>query len=157
MTEDALGSAAGSPATRLDHVALVVGSLERSTAFYTALFGLSPTGRVAMGDHRIAYLSSGTDVLLELIQYDDSDATCTTAGPKTVALRHTAWNVSDITALPDRVARLGGVVVSQPTAVPALGFTSMLIRDADGIEVEIVQRVQALDPDRPLAFGGVGA
>ena len=53
--------------SRLDHAALVVASLDRSTAFYSSLLGLEVRNRVELSDHTIQYLDSGTEVLLELM------------------------------------------------------------------------------------------
>ena len=109
---------------RMDHVALVVESLDR----------------VGMGDHRIQYLGSGTAVRLELIEFMPSLEADATAGGRRIGMRHIAWEVSELAQVVARVESLGGSILTEATWVPRLGFHSALIRDTDGIEVELIHR-----------------
>ncbi len=124
----------------LDHVALVVTSLDASTEFYTRLLGVERLNRVDLGDHHIQYLSSGTGVRIELIEYVPGRAPGALSEPDAIAMRHLAWEVPDVAAAAAFAEATGGQVINPPTVVPALGFTSALIRDPDGIEVELLQR-----------------
>lgn len=126
--------------TTLDHVALNVTSLDRTADFYCSLLGLVRLNRVDMGDHTIQYLTSGTEVLFELIEYAEGVEPAWSGTRQQAAPRHLAWRVADVAALEPDVSRLGGVVVTKPGYVPNLDFNNMLIRDPDGIEVELVER-----------------
>lgn len=125
----------------LDHVALVVTSVESSSSFYTTLLGLEELERVTLSDHTIQYLGTGTAAKVELIEYTDSASKMVgEADQRAIAMRHLAWNVTDVASLEEWTTQQGGVVIARPVFVPELGFTSMLIRDPDGIEVELIQR-----------------
>lgn len=126
--------------TRMDHVALVVESLDRSRAFYCDLLTIDPLDRADMGDHRIQYLGTGTGVRLELIEYVPTRGAGATAESRRIGMRHIAWDVADLWPVVARVESLGGSIMAEPTWVPTLGFHSALIRDPDGIEVELIQR-----------------
>lgn len=131
----------GVPTAALDHVALVVASLDRSTSFYTSLLGLERLERVILPGHTIQYLGSGTAVQVELIEYwEPADGVKGKADQRAIAMRHMAWNVTELARLEDLTAQLGGEVIARPVFVPELGFTSMLIHDPDGIEAELIQR-----------------
>lgn len=127
--------------TRMDHVALVVESLDRSQAFYSELLAIEPINRVDMGDHRIQYLGSGTAVRLELIEFMPSLEADATADGRRIGMRHIAWEVSELAQVVARVESLGGSILTEATWVPRLGFHSALIRDTDGIEVELIHRL----------------
>lgn len=139
-TDSTTGTAVEGSTSRLDHVALVVTSLDSAMAFYSQLLGLEVLDRVDLGDHRIQYLSSGTHARMELIEYLPGKAAGAPAEPDAIAMRHLAWQVEDLAGLLPRVSELGGTVLTGPNWIPSLGFHSALIRDRDGIEVELVQR-----------------
>ena len=146
---------------QLDHVALVVASLDRSAAFYSELLGLDILHQVRLSDHTLQYLASGTEVLLELIEYDEPrgvvgddaqgagardawDAGVQEARDAGVRdardAHHLAWNVADAAAVEAKVEALGGRVVASGRYVPELDFISLMAQDPDGFLVEVVQR-----------------
>ncbi|WP_341729637.1 VOC family protein [Brooklawnia sp.] len=126
--------------SRLDHAALVVASLDRSTAFYSSLLGLEVRNRVELSDHTIQYLDSGTEVLLELIAYQAGAAGQPLSAPGLPAAHHLAWQVPDANELRPRIIALGGSIVSMPVFMPELQQTSMLIQDPDGFLIELVEK-----------------
>ncbi|MDO4242447.1 MAG: VOC family protein [Actinomyces sp.] len=123
---------------RLEHVATVVPDLERAMAFYGTLLGLERAGTVRLTDHTIGYLSDGSGVLVELIDFDDGGPG-TTREPTMEGLHHMAWSVPDVAAAARRAAELGGAVTSGPTVVDKLGFISALVEDPLGREIELLQ------------------
>ena len=135
-------AAAGNPPVKphLDHVALVVGSLDRATHFYSHLLDLEVLNRVRLSDHTIQYLSSRTGAPLELIAYDEGAAGQPLNPPSMPASHHLAWQVPDVEDLQHRVIELGGLVISAPVYMPELQQTSLLIRDPDGFLIELVER-----------------
>lgn len=107
---------------RMGHVTLVVESLDRAD----------------MGDHRIQYLGSGTA--------SDSNSSSICRGGSlgrwsTYRDGHTVWDVADLSPVAARVESLGARSGREPTRALRLGFYSAPIRDPDGIEVELIQRV----------------
>lgn len=126
--------------SRLDHAALVVASLDRSTAFYSALLGLDVRNRVELSDHTIQYLASGTEVLLELIAYQSGAAGQPLSTPGLPAAHHLAWQVPDAGELLPRITALGGSIVSGPVFMPELQQTSVLFQDPDGFLIELVEK-----------------
>lgn len=136
---------------RLEHVATVVPDLEEALAFYGALLGLPHTRTVRLSDHTIGYLSDGSGVEVELIEFD-ADGPASTHEPTMHGLRHTAWSVADVAAAARRAVELGGTVTAEPTVVNELGFISALVEDPLGTEIELVewlpgQRRPAPEPD----------
>lgn len=123
----------------LDHVALVVTDVEQASDFYCAVLGLDVQETVRLTDHTIRYLSSGTQVRMELIAFDDGQSPGPLSDGKEIAQRHMAWKVEDLEAALALVKQFGGSVHAGPTWVPELGFTSGLIRDPVGIESELLE------------------
>ena len=148
MTDDHMVPAAEAAGTRrkseshLDHVALVVASLDRSAAFYSELLGLDILHQVRLSDHTLQYLASGTEVLLELIEYDEPRGVVgdDAQGAGARDAHHLAWNVADAAAVEAKVEALGGRVVASGRYVPELDFISLMAQDPDGFLVEVVQR-----------------
>ena len=160
MTDDHMVPAAEAAGPRrkseshLDHVALVVASLDRSAAFYSELLGLDILHQVRLSDHTLQYLASGTEVLLELIEYDEPWGAVVGDGAWGAGARdawdagvqaargahHLAWNVADAAAVEAKVEALGGRVVATGRYVPELDFISLMAEDPDGFLVEVVQR-----------------
>ncbi len=169
MTDDHMVPAAEAAGTRrkseshLDHVALVVASLDRSAAFYSELLGLDILHQVRLSDHTLQYLASGTEVLLELIEYDEPRGAVVGEEPRGAVAgdgawgagardawdagvqaargaHHLAWNVADAAAVEAKVEALGGRVVATGRYVPELDFISLMAEDPDGFLVEVVQR-----------------
>lgn len=129
----------GEDAAVLDHAALVVTSVEWASAFYMAVLDLEVLGTVRLSDHTICYLSSGTGVRIELIEFDDGRRPTSVSDGKDIAPRHLAWSVRDLDRALSQVQVAGGNVHVGPVWVSELGFTSALIHDADGIESELVE------------------
>lgn len=160
MTDDHMAPAAEAAGARsksepqLDHVALVVASLDRSAAFYSGLLGLDILHQVRLSDHTLQYLASGTEVALELIEYDKPRGDIAGDKARDPGVRdardagvqeargahHLAWNVADAAAVEAKVEALGGRVVASGRYVPELDFISLMAEDPDGFLVEVVQR-----------------
>ena len=136
---------------RLEHVAVVVPDLEKALSFYGALLGLPHTRTVRLSDHTIGYLTDGSGVEVELIEFD-APGPASTREPTMHGLRHTAWSVPDVAAAARRAADLGGTVTAQPTVVKELGFISALVEDPLGTEIELVEWLPGGAHPIPEAF-----
>lgn len=123
----------------LNHVALVVSSLDKTGYFYQRLFNLRMLNRVRMKDHCIQYLDSGTGARIELIQYDEVVPARILLDNHQCGFGHTAWQVNDVSSTTRLAEEIGGYIICSCVPVPELSFTSSLIRDPDGSIVELVQ------------------
>jgi len=142
---------------KLDHINIVCADLERTAAFYEAVFGLVRGFSAVLqgewiervtglpGAHaRCLFLEAPAGgARMELIQYlepagsaDDRNSLANTRG-----LRHLAFEVDDMAALLETLARLGVEPISPPVEVPFrvgnLGRKELLyFHDPDGVLVE---------------------
>jgi predicted enzyme related to lactoylglutathione lyase len=121
----------------LNHVALVVDSLEEQTRFYTAAVGLTASRKVDMGNHVIQYLESGHQDLIELIEYHDGRHQPHAFEQE--ARHHLAFSVSNIEQVAQQVVLLGGKVIASLVFAKQLGFYSIMVEDPEGFRVELVE------------------
>lgn len=92
---------------RLRHIALRVQDLERSAAFYEAVFGFERVGREEIPIGAAVYLSDGV-INLALIKYFGEEGAATTGAADTVGTDHFGVQVDDIDAMRARIEELGG-------------------------------------------------
>ncbi|MCH3975744.1 VOC family protein [Bifidobacterium tibiigranuli] len=121
----------------LNHVALVVDSLEEQTRFYTSAVGLKASRKVDMGNHVIQYLESEHQDLIELIEYRDGRRQPRAFEQE--ARHHIAFSVSNIEQVAQRVTLLGGKVIASLVFAKQLGFYSIMVEDPEGFRVELVE------------------
>ncbi len=127
---------------RIDHVTINVTDMEAAEAFYRDALGLTKLQDVDMGDHELHYFDLGDGQLLELIWYKDAQPEIHPDVKTKGIFRHLALAVDDLDAVYRRIIAHGGTVTSTPAEVPKLHFRNILVRDPDGVELEIVQRDQ---------------
>ncbi len=150
---------------KIDHVNVVAADLERSAAFYEAVFGLKRgfTARLE-GDWietvtglpgaraNCLFLEAESGARLELIEYlaPDGEKFAPNGLPNTRGLRHLAFEVENIEALMVRLQKIGVKPISAPVEVPFrvanLGRKRLFyFHDPDGTLLEVA----AYDKENP--------
>jgi catechol 2,3-dioxygenase-like lactoylglutathione lyase family enzyme len=146
--------------TGCDHIGIQVRDLERSVRFYEQL-GLECTDRFSksepyvqrvVGYHpdvtlAIAMLAiPGTDVELEILEYQGVDGTPVDPAPANPGTGHFCLFVDDLGELYERLLAAGVEFTSEPqtaTAGPIEGQRLVYLEDPDGIRVELVETRRA--------------
>ena len=115
---------------------LVVGDLDKSAAFYEAVFDLERAARVDSEiDGRpiaeIIYRQSGAMTFV-LLAYTDAPKP---AGGEIII----GASAEDVDALVEKVKAAGGSVVTAPVARPEHGAKVGFVRDVEGHLIEVIQ------------------
>ncbi|HZE59064.1 MAG TPA: VOC family protein [Burkholderiales bacterium] len=104
--------------SRIVHLALRVDDLERTTQFYTEVFGFAELNTDKVRDHTSRHLSDGT-IDLALIKYDagtqSAESRVAGEGP---CIHHFAVEVPDMRTAEKRIRALGCEIISDPGVVP---------------------------------------
>ncbi|GAB4169505.1 MAG: hypothetical protein OHK0024_05130 [Thalassobaculales bacterium] len=106
---------------RINHIALKVDDIEKTSRFYEEVFGFRHVNTVLRkgrtGDHVSRHLTDGY-MDLTLMKYDSEGASeADLAGPAP-CIHHFGMEVDDPEGLAERIQALGGEVVSDPGHVP---------------------------------------
>lgn len=136
-----------------NHVCLTVSDLERSIAFYEKYFGLKPVRRdpphsgdkvscmtgVGGGALLAAFLSDG-HFILELIQFTTAQGTRTEAGAANeVGCPHLGFICANLPALYETWRKEGVHFLSAPQYSARRDSWSVMLRDPDGIMIELLE------------------
>ncbi len=124
----------------VNHITVNVKDLEASRAFYGGVLGLPEAGFIHMGDHTLTYFTLTPETRLELICYLTAEKE---ARPKETDLgiyRHFCVETDDIEGVAAACRAAGVPVTKEPGRVEALGCSTMLIKDPNGVEIEIIQK-----------------
>ena len=137
----------------IDHLDLVVTSLERSLAFYRGL--LLPLGYVRVSEiegergERVVYLGRAGDVGSVSLRQAQSDAHAVPYDRYGVGLHHLAFSAASRATVDERAAWLleqGAVVESGPREYAYTpGYYAVFFHDPDGIKLELVHRPSERD------------
>ena len=104
--------------SRIVHLALKVDDLERTTQFYTEVFGFAEMSTDRVRDHTSRHLSDGM-IDLALIKYDagtqSAESRASGEGP---CIHHFAVEVPDLRAAETRIRALGCEIISDPGVIP---------------------------------------
>lgn len=104
--------------SRIVHLALKVEDLERTTRFYTEVFGFAEMNTDRVRDHTSRHLSDGT-IDLALIQYDaGTESAESRAAGKGPCIHHFAVEVPDMRTAEKRIRALGCEIISDPGVIP---------------------------------------
>lgn len=114
----------------LDHVTLVVRSLEASRRFYVDLLGMEEVPRPAFSFTGSWFQAGPTQIHLIL------DESATPTGSDSTRTHHFAFQVDDAAAAVARIEEAGVHLISPPKSRPD-GATQVFIRDPDGHSVEL--------------------
>ncbi|MCC3655295.1 VOC family protein [Streptomyces sp. S07_1.15] len=140
------------------HIALSVGDLDRSKAFY-GYFGFRPVAEWSKSDKSltISHLRQDDGFVLELFHYADDGARprpAFTVGNNLpeIGVKHVGFTVPDLAATRAEIIEAG---IGEVTEI-ARGRTLVdyfFVIDPDGMYVEVVNDARDLDPERPLLLG----
>ncbi len=122
----------------VDHITINLVKKEESFAFYENVFGLVKKEEKNMGDH-VLHLYQLPGVILELIEYVDEQKLVQTANTDIGIYRHFAVTVDDIEAFRAACEKAGYGINLEPSFVEKLGKTVMLVKDPNGVEIELIQ------------------
>lgn len=123
--------------TAVDHITINCIDLAASRLFYEQVFELPRLDDVDLGDHVLHYYQL-PGVKLELIEYLTPQKSWQTGNTDTGIYRHFAVCVDDLETIHTRCQGFTPINL-QPTFIPQLGKTVMLIQDPNGVEVEVIQ------------------
>ena len=142
----------------IHHVGVTSSDLERSLGFYRDLLGMTVLDRGVESSSEMATLlgcdsvefayadlDSGDGRVFELLQYHSPTGIATRSNPFDPGTPHVAVHVTDLDAVRARLAEAGTPVISHapvhvdaPGTVSARGHLLLLVRDPDGVIVEVV-------------------
>ena len=123
--------------TAVDHITINCIDVTASRRFYEQIFELPRLNDVDLGDHILHYYQL-PGVKLELIEYLTPQKIWQTGHTDTGIYRHFAVCVDHLETIHSRCQ--GNVKINlQPTFIPQLGKTVMLIQDPNGVEIEVIQ------------------
>lgn len=138
----------GRTVSAIDHLDLVVTSLERSLAFYRGL--LEPLGYVRVSEiagergERVLYLGRIGGTGSVSLREAQSDAHCVPYDRYSIGLHHLAFSATSRAAVDERAAWLranGAQIESGPEEYDYTpGYYAVFFYDPDGIKLEIVHR-----------------
>ena len=136
----------------LAHIGLTVSDLERSTAFYRDVAGMTAVHQQEFrsdafdeltnnpGSHiRIALLTAGP-LTLQLVEYLAGGGEALALEHKNVGTPHFAFWVDDVAQLFARLRRNPDVELASKLIEIAPGITSFYALDPDGLPVEFAER-----------------
>ncbi len=123
--------------TRLLHTRYRVNDLEKTSAFYRDVLGLTEISRHSSprGSTLVFFKAPGSDELLEICHYPKS-------GPVQVGpdLTHLAFEVADIEAFAAEAAGKGYPFSEGPSAPSASGSRIGFIDAPEGYEIELIEK-----------------
>ncbi|MGI6020345.1 MAG: VOC family protein [Lachnospiraceae bacterium] len=122
----------------IDHITINLLKIEESIRFYEDVIGLSKIEDIDMGDH-ILHLYQLPGAKLELIEYKGEQKIVQTGNTDIGVYRHFAVKVEDLEAASKEIEAAGYGVNLPISFIPQLNTSIMLIKDPNGVEIELVQ------------------
>lgn len=159
----------------IDHIGIVVRSLEESVPFYEALFG-APVQRVSWRGKDAEYVAAMvahpgleldgvffqvpyTQTLLEMIEYHGVAETGERLDPMKVSAMHLGLYVDDLDAVVARLKAFGVTFRSGPIDIPygpSKGGRTIYFNDPNGVNIQLME-THSRPGDVPLPAGVKGA
>lgn len=151
--------------SRIHHVGITVGDIDRSLAFYTRLLGGDPQGpwdRSGPGVDRVtgypgvvvrqAFVTTdkgGPDAtVVELLQYVGGSEVVLDPDNGYAGAAHVALTVADLDAMLVRLRSEGVAVVGEPItcSAPLAGYRAVYVLDPDRVRVELMEPPEQTAP-----------
>ena len=159
----------------IDHIGIVVRSLQESVPFYEALFG-APVQRVSWRGKDAEYVAAMvahpgleldgvffqvpyTQTLLEMIEYHGVAETGERLDPMKVSAMHLGLYVDDLDAVVARLKAFGVTFRSGPIDIPygpSKGGRTIYFNDPNGVNIQLME-THSRPGDVPLPAGVKGA
>lgn len=129
---------------KLDHIGIVVKSIEQTTELYKKLFNFelsSPIIEDRTQKVKIAFISVSKDVRFELIEPIGIDSPVSTFLKKRGGLYHLCYEVEDINKELEKVRKQGSIILSKPVEAAAFnGRKIVFFYTPDKILMEFVEK-----------------
>ncbi len=152
--------------TKTHHAGFTVRSIDRSLEFYRDLLGMelvfrwnpdAPYIRELVGYptvdiHGCILRVPGTDMYLELLEYNNIEREAVDMSNGNVGNGHIAFNVDELDPLYERLTKAGVKSVSPPvtpTIGPNKGGRAVYVIDPDGFRVELIQTAMSFGEYKP--------
>jgi catechol 2,3-dioxygenase-like lactoylglutathione lyase family enzyme len=119
--------------TQIDHVSVLVTSLDRARRFYRDILGLKEIAKPRTFDFKVLWFEFGNQQL-HLLQK---------SRPDTKSPRHFALRVTDVQAAREHF-RSHGIEMQETTPIPKCD--RFFVHDPDGNRIEIIQWLEPYDP-----------
>lgn len=132
---------------RVDHITINAKDLEKTMVFYKDILGFQQQPSKEFYDHRYYFFDIPGGTTLEIGEYDfekqSSEESITAKG----RIRHIAFEVDDILKLQKILSEAGYLFFMPIEYRESLGFSSGLVYDPNGIELEFLQYGDAFHSD----------
>ena len=128
----------------IDHVGIVVGSIDRAAAYYTSTFGLRPVrDRLVdpLQDVELLFLEDDRGTRLELIRPLSEDSPAARALKQGGGLNHICYRVDNLESSMEALVANGAKVVREP--LPAVAFDGRRVTFLYTRERELIEFVEA--------------
>ena len=128
----------------IDHVGIVVGSLEASAEYYTRQFGLKPIGGPMVDplqDVELQFLEDDRGARLELIRPLSADSPVARALKQGGGLNHICYRVADLESSVRALVAADAKLVREPQ--PAVAFNGRRVAFLYTRQRELVEFVEA--------------
>lgn len=152
--------------TKSHHTGFTVRSLERSLAFYRDLLGMeivfqwnpqapyigTLVGYPTVDLHSVILRIPGSDVFLELLEYQGIPEASVDMANGNIGNGHIAFTVDELDPLYERLTKAGVKSVSPPvtpTIGPNKGGRAVYMIDPDGFRIELIQTAVSFGDYKP--------
>jgi lactoylglutathione lyase len=126
--------------TGIDHLTINLSAVDESLFFYEHVLQLKRLNTIDMGDHILTYFRLSTSCRLELIEYRNNDNVVSIQESAKGVYRHMALIVDDLDAIRESCASNNVMITLEPQYVDKLSCRIMLLRDPNGVEIELVEK-----------------
>ena len=126
----------------VDHFTINVVSMEKSNKFYGETLCLKKGKNINMGDHIIQYYYLNTYIMLELIEYKYPAIDHYMVEVDGIGIyRHLAIEVENVEDAYEEIKKNSDIEILQsPSYCEELAFKNFLVKDPNGVELEIIER-----------------
>jgi lactoylglutathione lyase len=126
--------------TGIVHVTINMCAVQESLFFYEKVLQLKRLDSINMGDHILTYFRLSESCRLELIEYRNDDGPVRIAESAKGAYRHMALSVENLDGIREACVDNNVAITLEPRYVDKLACRIMLIRDPNGVEIELVEK-----------------